>query len=152
MTNLTFGIIKWKKNEKVDKTRNLKQLSLKNLFFVFLCYIVVSVVFAIILYYLNGNLFYLDAIYSAGCAIGLIFSSRAFIDQFYIYIFADVFGLTMYIMLTIQNINNITMIFTSLIFIIGNFIGLLNWRKLLKEQNWEVQTHKEQIETLNENL
>ena len=137
--NLTWGIIKWKQNEKIDKTKNLKNLSKRNLLFVFLVYFLLSVIFAIILYFLKGNLFYLDAIYSAGCAIGLVFSSRAYIDQFYLYIFADIFGITMYTMLTIQNINNISMIFTSVIFIVGNFIGLFNWRKFLKKQNDEIK-------------
>lgn len=134
--NLTAGIFNWKKNERIDNSKNLKHFSKKNLFFVFLVYFLVSIIFSVILYFLKGNLFYLDALYSAGCAIGVILSSFAFIDQFYIYIVADVFGLTMYSMLTIQNINNITMIFTSFIFIIGDIIGLINWKRLINNRGY----------------
>lgn len=140
--NLTIGIITWKKNEKIDESKNLKTLGIKKFTLLFVAYLVVSVIFAVILYYLGGNLFYLDALYSAGCAVGVVLSSFAFIDQFYMFIFADMFGVAMYTMLTLQNINNITMIFTSIIFIVGNFVGLFNWRKLLKKQNEQMKANE----------
>ena len=142
--NLTIGIFKWRRNQKINDSLNLKKLSKKHFTLVFCLYIVVSVVFAIILFYLNGNLFYLDAFYSAGCALGVILSSFAFIDQFYVYLFVDiVFGLPMYTMLTIQNINNITMIFTTLVFIMGSIVGLINWKKLDKSFKQEESYNKE---------
>ena len=79
----------WKKNEKLDETKNLKSLGKKNFVLLFAGYVVLSGIFTIILYYLGGNLFYLDAFYSAGCAIGVILCSFAFIDQFYFYLIAD---------------------------------------------------------------
>lgn len=129
-----LGIINWKKKlAKQSSKIRINKLSKRNLAFVFLGYTAVSVAFLFILKALNGNLFYLDAIYSAGSVIGVILCSYAFIDQFYIFYVADVAGIAMYTILCTQNINNLPLLFMNVMFLFGTLIGNINWIRLQKK-------------------
>ena len=128
-----LGIFNWKKKlAKQSSKIRINKLSKRNLTFVFLGYAAVSVAFLFILKALNGNLFYLDAIYSAGSVIGVILCSYAFIDQFYIFYVADVAGIAMYTILCTQNINNLPLLFMNVMFLFGTLIGNINWIRLQK--------------------
>ncbi len=134
---LTSGIFTWKKDQIKEDKKKIKRLSKNAIIKLFVLYAVLSGVFSVILYYLNGNLFYLDALYSAGCVFGIILLSLGYLNNFMFFIVADVFGIVMYLMLSIQNINNLPVLFTTLIFLIVNTMGLFNWRKIdknLKEE------------------
>ena len=132
---MILGIIRWKKNEKKDQTKNLQKLSKKN-------WIIISSIFAcalptiiLILWKLNSNLFYLDALASSFTLIMFILSSSMYIEQFYAAIIADLFLIAMYTVLTIQNLNNVPFLFMNIIYTILNVIALFNWRRLYKKQN-----------------
>lgn len=134
--SLFLGFINWLKskknteinNEEETKTEN-KNLNKKQTSIMYLCYLLCSIIGIVILYFLNGNLFYLDAFYSVGCAFGVILCSKQYIDQFLMFFVANCFGVAMYILLTIQNVNNLPMIFLVLIFIVVNTLGYFNWKK-----------------------
>lgn len=130
--SLLLGIIRWKKNEKNNNDNNLNQLSKKWSSLTWGLYIVISVVFIFILKAINGNLYIFDAIYSAGCVFGVVLSSYAYIDQFLFFIFANIFGVTMYALLTIQNINNLPLLFSAINYLVMDIIGYINWKKLKK--------------------
>jgi len=133
---LTIGIFRWKNNEQkvknADET-NLFEFTKKSKVILYSIYFIMSILLGVVLYFLESNVFYFDAIYSVGCAIGVVLSSRAYIDQFYVFMVADIFGLGMYLLLTIQNINNLSMVITEIIFIIGNFKGLIEWKKIQRK-------------------
>ena len=129
---LIIGIFRWRKNEEKGET-NLNSLSKMSIVISWSCYIIVSIIFIFILKALNGNLYYLDAFYSAGCVFGVILSSFAYINQFEFFIFANIFGIAMYILLTIQNINNLPLAFMTIIYLILNTVSYINWRKLRKQ-------------------
>ena len=133
---LTVGVFRWRKNEEKAKSKdetNLFELTKKSKISLFLIYFLISVALGIVLFFLNSNVFYLDAFYSVGCAIGVVLSSRAYLDQFYVFMIADIFGLVMYTVLTAQNINNLSMIITEIVFTVGNFKALIEWKKLQKK-------------------
>ena len=141
---LIFGMIRWSKNKKSgNDDKNLNKLSTKMQIIVWILYAVLCVPFAFLLKALNGNLYVFDAIYSLGCVVGLILFSFAYIDQFFVFIVANIFGLVMYILLTIQNTNNLSLIIIVFIYIIGNIIGFINWRKLLKKDKDIQETEEE---------
>lgn len=129
-----FGIITWKKKlaKQTSKVR-INKLSKKALCLVFLGFVSISVALLFILKALNGNLYYLDAFYSAGSVIGVILMSLAYFDQFYILYFANIAGVAMYIILCFQNLNNIPLLFMNLMFFVGNIIAHINWSKLYKK-------------------
>jgi len=131
---LILGIIKWRKNEEKGN-QNLNTLSKKTNIIAWSSYILVSILFIFILKALNGNLYILDAFYSAGCVFGVILSSFAYINQFEFFIFANIFGIIMYVLLTIQNINNLPIAFMTIIYLILNIVSYINWRKLRKEMH-----------------
>ena len=147
---LAVGIFRWKKNDK--KNGNLNELSKKSQIISWSIYALVSVIFIFILKAIGGNVYVFDAIYSAGCVFGVIFSSYAYIDQFKFFTFANLFGVAMYIILTIQNINNLPLLFTNIIYTIIEIIGYINWRKLQKEKITSlVQEKNEDLKELVEN-
>lgn len=131
-----FGIITWKRKlaKQTSKVR-INRLSKRNFLFVFLGYLVVSVAFLFILKSLNGNLYYLDAFYSVGSVFGVVLCSLAFIEQFLIFNIANIFGITMYGILCFSNLNNLPLLFVSLIYFIGNIISICNWIRILKREN-----------------
>ena len=137
---LIFGIFRWKKNEK--KNGNLNELSTKNSIIAWSVYALISVIFIFVLKALGGNVYVFDAIYSAGCVFGVIFSSYAYIDQFKFFTFANLFGIVMYVLLTIQNINNLPLLFTNIIYTIIEIMGYINWRKLEKTAKQSVESEK----------
>lgn len=132
---MTYGFLRWGKNEKQNKDcDNIKSLSKKHLILTVCLYFCTAAIFAVILWLLGGNLFWLDAIYSAACVVGIILCSMAYIDQFYFFIFANSMGVFLYLLLTLQNINNLTFIFTMLIMVATSTMGLVNWRKIKNAQ------------------
>ena len=67
---LTYGIIRWKKNQMDGKEeKNLNKLSWKMRLVVFAVFAVVSVAFMLVLKALGGNLYVFDALYSIGCVV-----------------------------------------------------------------------------------
>ena len=137
---LLYGIIRWRKNAKSDNSKNLNTLSKKMKIIVWCTFAICSVGFIFLLKALGGNLYVFDAVYSCGCVIGVILCSFAYIDQFPVFIVANLFGIAMYTMLTIQNLNNLTLIFNAVIFLVMDIIGYINWRKILKSQSEDNQT------------
>ena len=132
---MTYGFLRWGKNEKQNKDcDNIKTLSKKHLIMTVCLYFCTAAIFAVILWLLGGNLFWLDAIYSAACVVGIILCSMAYIDQFYFFIFANSMGVILYLLLTLQNINNLTFILTMLIMVATSTMGLVNWRKIKNGQ------------------
>lgn len=129
-----FGIITWKKKlAKQSSKIRINRLSKRNLTLVFLGYAAVSVGFLFALRALGGNIYYLDAIYSAGSVIGVILCSYAFIDQFYIFYIANLAGISMYSILCFQNLNNLPLLFMNIMFMAGAIIGNINWVRLSRQ-------------------
>ena len=133
---LIVGIIKWKKHERENQSeKNLKVMKKKNFLLLLVLLIVADIAFTIILYYLNGNLFYLDAFFTSLCMVGVILSSNMYKEQFHYFITANFIGMIMYSILSAQNINNIPYVLLLTIDFIVAIKGLINWSKLEKIQN-----------------
>lgn len=128
---LFFGIIRWHKNTK-NNENNLNILNKKWQIIVWIIFATCSLGFIFVLKSLGGNLYVFDAVYSIGCVLGVILCSYAYIDQFKIFTVANVFGIIMYILLTIQNLNNLPLICTVIIYLIMNIVGYFNWKKIIK--------------------
>lgn len=137
---LIVGIFKWKKHEKENhEEKNLKVMKKKNLILLTLLLLVVDAIFTVILYYLNGNLFYLDAFFTSLCMVGVILSSNMYKEQFYFFIVANFIGMVMYTILTTQNINNMPYILLLTIDFIVAIKGAINWTRLEKIQKEQLK-------------
>ena len=140
---LLIGIINWRKNEKNNQSeKNLKTMSKKTLWLITGGLIVVDVIFTVILYYLHGNLFYLDSIVSSCCLIAIILSSKMYLEQFYFFIVGNFAGIIMYFILMLQNTNNLPYVFLFVVDFIVVIVGLINWKHLNKLQNFSKTTKK----------
>lgn len=136
MPSLFIGIINWHKNQKNNREdNNLKTLNKKSLWIITGSLIALNILFTIILYFLKGNLFYLDSIVSSCCLIGIILSSKMYIEQFYFFIIGNFAGVVMYLILLTQNANNLPYVFLFLVDFVVVIVGLINWKKLKKLQN-----------------
>ena len=130
---LIVGIFNWNKNQKNnEEEKNLKTMRKNSLILLISSLIVVDAIFTIILYFLKGNLFYLDAIVSSCCLMGIILSSKMFLEQFYFFIPGNFCGIIMYSLLSTQNINNLPYAFLFIIDFIVVIMGLVNWKKLVR--------------------
>ena len=128
----------WRKSNKSNNTF-IQSLTKRQTTTTILFIIPLIILFIFILYLLKGNLFYLDAPYSTLCAIGVIFSAFALIEQFYLYSIGNVIGIIMYILLSIQDFNNFSLILVCSIQLVINISAIINWRKILKQNTLKTQ-------------
>lgn len=143
---LIVGIIKWKKHERENQEeKNLKVMNKKKFVLLLVLLAVVDVIFTVVLYYLKGNLFYLDAFFTSLCMVGVILSSNMYKEQFHYFITANFIGMIMYTILATQNINNIPYVLLLTIDFIVAIKGLVNWSKLEKIQNEKLKQKNAEI-------
>ncbi len=143
---LIVGTIKWFMNEKKHKEeKNLKVMSKKNFWLLNFLLIIVCAIFTVILYFLNGNLFYLDALFTSLCLLGVILSSNMYREQFYYFIAGNLVGAIMFAIMSFQTLNNLPYVFLLTIDFIVAIKGLVNWTKL-----WKIQEQKKQENIANE--
>lgn len=134
--SMVIGLVSWIKNEKSGKEeQNLKGLSKKKLIMFGVFAIIAGGIFTYILYLLDGNLFYLDGIFSALCMTGVVLASKMYIEQYYFFIPANFLGIVFYTILCFQNMSNLPFVLTNVIFTIVSIMGYVNWKKLQREQN-----------------
>ena len=151
---LIVGIIKWLKHEKDhQEEKNLKTMKPKTFILLTLLLLVVDVIFTIILYYLHGNLFYLDAFFTSLCLMGVVLSSNMYKEQFYYFIVANFIGVIMYSILSFQTLNNIPYVLLLTIDFIVAIKGIINWSRLekiqkqqLEQKNIDTQNNEEIVE------
>lgn len=149
--NMIYGLIKWIKNKnRGNEDANLKTMKKSHQAVWWIVTLIASGVFTVILYFLGGNLFYLDSCFSATCMVGVILSSRMYLEQYYFFIPANILGVIMYTILSIQNINNLPYVITNVIFTIVSFMGLFNWIKLNKQKTLKQENDISEINTENE--
>ena len=87
-----------------------------------------------ILYLLNGTYFYLDAVISACCLIGIILTSYTYLEQFYFFAFSNIVAVVMFSLLSAKNINNLSYIVLYILDFIVNISGMINWKKLKNQK------------------
>ncbi|MDR0831607.1 MAG: nicotinamide mononucleotide transporter family protein [Bacillales bacterium] len=111
------------------KTLNIKQALLS-----FLVYLSLSGLFMIILYLLKGNLWYLDAFVNAGLILALFFITKNNYYCYYFFTISALVGVIMYVLLTIQDSSNSSLIILWFIYLMGDIVGLINWKSKYKKQ------------------
>ena len=148
LPNLIFGLVMWIKNKKQNREeQNLKNMNKKGCYIWWGITLGVSALFTVVLWLIGGNLFYIDGTFSAMCVVGVILSSRMYIQQYHFFIPANMLGVALYVVLTIQSLNNLPYVITNIIYTIVSVMGLINWKKLQKNyqmQNQQIEQQGEQ--------
>ncbi len=142
---ILLGIINWKRNDKKDKNKNLKALSKRGKIIFPITLIAVLPVIMVVLWKLNSNLFYLDAINTSLCFIGLMLSSQMYYEQFYVFLVANIVGIVMNSILCTQNLNNIVYVLMNIVYFISTIISIINWKKLYSQQQNSLQEGETEI-------
>ena len=144
LPNLVFGLVMWNKNKKQNREdQNLKNMSKKGFYIWWGITLGVSAVFTVVLWLIGGNLFYIDGAFSAMCVVGVILSSRIYIQQYHFFIPANILGVALYVVLTFQSLNNLPYVVTNIIYTIVSVMGLFNWKKLQKNYQPQNQENAE---------
>lgn len=134
--SMVIGLVGWLKNERAGKQEdNLKSMNKKTLYLMITLSLVVAGVFTYILYLLDGNLFYIDGIFSALCVMGVVLASKMYIEQYYFFMPANIIGVILYVVLCFQDMSNLPYVVTNIIFTIVSFMGYANWKRLSHAQN-----------------
>lgn len=140
LPNLVFGLVMWIKNKKQNREdQNLKNMSKKWFYIWWGITLGVSAIFTVVLWLIGGNLFYIDGAFSAMCVVGVILSSRMYIQQYHFFIPANVLGVALYVVLTLQSLNNLPYVITNIIYTIVSVMGLFNWKKLNNKNQENMQ-------------
>ncbi len=138
--SMIIGLIGWLKNEKSGKEDdNLKHMSKRSLWIMITLSLVVAGVFTYILYLLDGNLFYIDGIFSALCVMGVVLASKMYIEQYFFFMPANIIGIILYVILCFQDMSNLPYVITNIIFTIVSFMGYANWKKLSHNQSCKTE-------------
>lgn len=103
------------------------------------CYLIMSAILLITIYYiiatmLNVNYALTDAITIICGAFGMYAISKKKIEQWYAFILVNIANSTMWIIETIKQPSNITMVMMFAIYMINNIYGLCQWKKSMKMQ------------------
>lgn len=126
---LILGYIKWKKVNK-EKNSGVKQISKKNRIILTIIFSFLIIIYSIILGKTGGNNYILDSITSVLGFLGIYLMSNKYIEQWFTWIIANVTNLILWIILSINNLNNIPMIMMWTIYLINSIYGYVSWKKL----------------------
>ena len=130
-----FGIFKWKNHLKKDSHEIIKtKLSKKELYLYTISAVIISAILGFILDKTGDATPYIDSITTTFSIIGLIFTIKRCIEQWYIWTVVNGLSTLMWIKAYMQGSNCFaTIIMWATYFILGIYF-LYNWRKELKLQ------------------
>ena len=129
---LIIGIVN--QLRKYKKESKIKKMS-KGLFSLLLpIQLIGYIVFVFGLFMLNGNYYYLDALMTSFLMISLILLTNFILECYIYFSIGSLLGVVMYILLTIQDISNISILIMWVCYFLCAIIGFVNWTKLYRLQ------------------
>lgn len=147
---MLWGFISFYRNKKKDSAQNAKKLTKKQWLFFALFYAVVLPAVMVGLWALDSRYFYLDAFVVAGTLTATALISNQFYQAYYFYITGNMAAIILYILLSMENINNVGTVVMYVVFQVTNFIGLATWKKIYNSQL--KSKNSEKAEKMQENL
>src|SRR5574344_896340 len=134
-----FGLFQWKNNSDEDNVVIVKRLKTKEILISTIISLVIFVVYGYVLFLVGSKYPFLNAIPTIVYLLGNYFSIRRSILQFYCYILYEIFFIALWILVAVEGE------FVSIIFLIGGIcefiygiIGIVNWKKIQKEQQSQI--------------
>lgn len=132
---LVYTYINWGKNSDNKENKKLKiaTYSVKKR-----CQLIIAAIAIITVYYivasnLGVNYALLDAIAIICGAFGMYAISKKQIEQWYSFIIVNIANISMWLMETIKDGSNVTMVLMFVIYTLNNIYGLNEWKKSIKE-------------------
>lgn len=131
---LVYTYINWGKGKSEDdKKVKISSYSIK-----YRCYLIIAAIAIITVYYVVASNFgvnyaLVDAIVITCGAFGMYAISKKRIEQWYAFIIVNIANISMWIIKTIGDYSNATMVLMFFIYTINNVYGLSVWRKELNK-------------------
>ena len=125
-----------KKQKKASKKENkgIRVISKRNRILLTGISTVIIIINAIILKKMGGNQVILDSITSILGYIGIYLMSNKYIEQWSVWIIANLSNVILWIMLTIEDMTNLPVFLMWMIYFINSVYGYLLWRKYNKRK------------------
>lgn len=130
---LIYGFFVWGKASKKENN-GIRVISKRNRILLIGISTVIIIINAIILKKMGGNQVILDSITSVLGYIGIYLMSNKYIEQWSVWIIANLSNVILWIMLTIENMTNLPVFLMWMIYFINSVYGYLLWRKYNKRK------------------
>ena len=130
---LIYGFFIWGKASKKEN-KGIRVISKRNRILLTGISTVIIIINAIILKKMGGNHVILDSITSILGYIGIYLMSNKYIEQWSVWIIANLSNVILWIMLTIENMTNLPVFLMWMIYFINSVYGYLLWRKYNKRK------------------
>lgn len=134
---MIYGYINWGRvgNEENDGIKSLSKLGR--------VFLAIGMIFAVCVFafisknILNGSNVILDAIVSVSICVATFLMAKKYIEQWFLFIIANFFGLIMFLTINFNNMQDIELLIMWAIYLINSFYGMFAWEKTLKGNDWE---------------
>lgn len=121
---LIYGAYYW--NKKIDKAKNNK-LNKRNKILLFGGLSVFSIILLILMIINNNKLLYLDIFTTVTGILGMLLLANKYIEQWPVWIVSNLVNTIMWIVLSVNNTNNITVAIMWSIYLLNSIYGYYNW-------------------------
>ena len=128
---LVYTYFSWGRNKTESKVK-ISSYSVKNRCYLIIAGIAIVTVYYIIASCVGVNYALADALAITCGAFGMYAISKKKIEQWYAFIIVNIANSTMWIIESIKDTSNITMVFMFLVYMINNIYGLCLWKKEIK--------------------
>lgn len=134
-----YGFFAWLKNMNGDtKSINVKTLSLKEIIIASLIQLILIYPYYLLLVYFDTALPFISAISLAFTILAMYFGTRMSVLNYYIYIIQSIIKIVLWLSPVLQgNYDNVPVLVTSVLYMIGDIYGIYNWNRLKRVQQDE---------------
>ncbi len=131
-----FCLIEWSKNQK-DNTVIINKLNKSEISFSVFCTVLILIIYTILLYRINSDYVFLNALSTISYLLGSYFCYRRSVLQFYSWIFYEIVFIALWVIsATTGNISNIIFLIGGISELIYDILGIYNWKKIVKKQGF----------------
>lgn len=129
-----FCLVEWSKNQK-DNTVIINKLNKAEIGFSVFCTAAILIIYAVLLYRINSDYAFLNALSTILYLLGSYFCYRRSVLQFYSWIFYEIVFIVLWVIsASTGNISNIIFLIGGASELIYDILGIYNWKKLVKKQ------------------
>lgn len=129
-----YGFYVWKKhiNPETQEVQK-RQMTIKGKLLLLFAILGSTLIYGLILKYLNGNLPFVDAFTTMSSVIAMIISIGRYSEQWWIWIFVNIFSVLLYVVDIMNGGNTYATVLMWSIYLINAIIMLHKWNKETKE-------------------
>ena len=125
-----IGIYIWGKHKNENNVVKVKTMSnkLRLLLGVIATFGVIG--YGLFLQYLNGSLPYVDSISTVFSVIAMVLMAKRYVEQWILWIIVDVVSIIMWLIVFLQNGNDVSILLMWSAYLVNAVYGFYNWNKL----------------------